>query len=159
MPRRQPATVVQAPQTTCSGPSTTSWSSSPSTANPTVPCWRNCYDLVQRGLIRVLDLTFVQRGADGSVAAVSIEDLGLAGEVDTALFADASSGLLDDADLADAGGVLQPGHSAAVLVYENRWAASFAAALRRTGADLVATGRIPVQAILATLDDLEPADR
>ncbi len=116
-------------------------------------------DLVHRGLIRVLDLTFVQRGADGSVAAVSIEDLGIAGEVDTALFADASSGLLDDADLADAGGVLQPGHRAAILVYENRWAAPFATALRRTGADLVASGRIPVQAILATLDALEPADR
>lgn len=117
------------------------------------------YDLVQRGLIRVLDLTFVQRGADGSVAAVSIEDLGLAGEVDTALFADARSGLLDDADLADAGGVLEPGRSAAVLVYENLWAAPFATALRRTGAELVASGRIPVQSILASLDALEPDPR
>ncbi|HEY5856484.1 MAG TPA: DUF6325 family protein [Aldersonia sp.] len=116
-------------------------------------------DLVHRGLIRVLDLTFVQRGADGSVAAVSIEDLGLAGEIDTALFADAASGLLDDGDLADAGSVLQPGHSAAVLVYENSWAAPFATALRRTGADLVASGRIPVQSILASLDALEPDHR
>jgi hypothetical protein len=75
--------------------------------------------------------------------------------VDVTLFAEASSGLLDGDDLDQAGSVLEPGCSAAVLVYENTWAAPFATALRRNGAQLVAAGRIPVQAILATLDTLE----
>ena len=113
-------------------------------------------DLVERGIIRVLDLAFVRRQADGSIVGVDIADVGLAGEVDVTLFAEASSGLVDDADLGEAGSALEPGASAAVLVYENTWAAPFATALRRSGAQLVAGGRIPVQAILATLDALEP---
>lgn len=113
-------------------------------------------DLVDRGIIRVFDLAFVRREADGSIVGIDIADVGLRGDVDLTLFAEASSGLVDDADLAEAGSVLEPGASAAVLVYENTWAAPFARALRRNGAQLVAGGRIPVQAILATLDTLEP---
>jgi len=113
-------------------------------------------DLVDRGIIRVFDLAFVRREADGSIVGIDIADVGLRGDVDVTLFAEASSGLVDDADLAEAGSVLEPGASAAVLVYENTWAAPFARALRRNGAQLVAGGRIPVQAILATLDTLEP---
>ena len=66
-----------------------------------------------------------------------------------------SSGLLDEGDLDEAGSVLEPGSSAGVLVYENTWAAPFATALRRGGAQLVASGRIPVQALLASLDALD----
>jgi len=113
-------------------------------------------DLVDRGIIRVLDLAFVRREADGSIVGIDVADVGLRGEVDVTLFAEASSGLVDDADLGEAGSALEPGASAAVLVYENTWAAPFATALRRSGAQLVAGGRIPVQAILATLDALEP---
>lgn len=113
-------------------------------------------DLVDRGIIRVLDLAFVRREADGSIVGIDIENVGLRGEVDVTLFSEASSGLVDDADLGEAGSALEPGASAAVLVYENTWAAPFATALRRSGAQLVAGGRIPVQAILATLDALEP---
>jgi Family of unknown function (DUF6325) len=112
-------------------------------------------DLVEKGTIRILDLAFVRRNADGSVVGVDIADVGLQGEVDVTLFAEASSGLLDRDDLDQAGSALEPGCSAAVLVYENTWAAPFATALRRNGAQLVAAGRIPVQAILATLDTLE----
>lgn len=112
-------------------------------------------DLVDRGLIRILDLAFVRRDVDGSIAGVDISDVGLTGDFDVTLFAGASSGLLDSDDLAEAGAALEPGCSAAVLVYENTWAAPFAAQLRRNGAQLVASGRIPVQAILATLDALE----
>jgi hypothetical protein len=112
-------------------------------------------DLVDRGLIRILDLAFVRRELDGSISGVDISDVGLTGDVDVTLFASASSGLLDSDDLADAGSALEPGCSAAVLVYENRWAAPFASQLRRNGAQLVASGRIPVQAILASLDALE----
>jgi hypothetical protein len=114
-------------------------------------------ELVERGTIRVLDLAFVRREADGSVAGVNIADVGLEGEVDVSLFAEASSGLLDGDDLADAGTVLEPGCTAAVLVYENAWAAPFARALRRNGAQLVASGRVPVQAMLAAVDALDPA--
>jgi hypothetical protein len=111
------------------------------------------FDLVENGVIRLIDLAFIRRDADGTVAGVDIADFGMTGDLDVTLFAEASSGILDDDDLADAGNALEPGCSAAVLIYENRWAAPFAAALRRNGAQLVANGRIPVQAILASLDD------
>jgi hypothetical protein len=112
-------------------------------------------DLVERGIISILDLAFIRRDADGSVAGVNIADAGLTGDFDVTLFAEASSGLLDGEDLDEAGSVLEPGASAAVIVFENTWAAPFARALRRNGAQLVASGRIPVQAILASLDALE----
>jgi hypothetical protein len=110
--------------------------------------------LVDDGVIRVLDLAFVRAGDDGSVTGINIADLGFEG-IDVTLFAEASSGLLDEADLNEAGRALEPGHTAAVLVYENAWAGPFATALRQAGAQLVAYGRIPVQAILATLDALD----
>jgi len=112
-------------------------------------------DLQQQGIIRVLDLAFVQRDADGSTMGIDISDVGLKGDFDVTMFAHASSGLVDSGDLDEAGAALEPGCSAAVLVYENTWAAPFARALRRNGAQLVAGGRIPVQAILAKLDLLE----
>jgi hypothetical protein len=115
-------------------------------------------DLVERGVIRLLDLVFVTKGEDGSVAGVEITDLDQDGTLDLAVFEGASSGLLDDDDIADAGDVLQPGSSAGILVYENRWAAPFAAAVRRGGGQLVASGRIPVQAILAALEAEDTGD-
>ncbi|MCX5041829.1 DUF6325 family protein [Aldersonia sp. NBC_00410] len=112
-------------------------------------------DLVDRDIVRVLDLTFIRKDADGTIAITEIADLNLDGHIDVALFAEASSGLLDSGDLNDAGGVLEPGSSAAVLVYENRWAAPFAAAVRRSGAQLVASGRIPAQGLLESVDALD----
>ena len=70
------------------------------------------------------------------------------------VFDGASSGLLDEGDLAEAANAVEPGNSAGVLVYENRWAAPFAAELRKGGAQMVAYGRIPVNAILAALEAL-----
>jgi hypothetical protein len=78
--------------------------------------------------------------------------------LDLTVFEGAASGLLDSTDLDEAGSVLEPGSSAGVLVYENVWAAPFATALRRSGGQLVASGRIPVQAVLAALDAAEAAD-
>ena len=112
-------------------------------------------DLVDRGIIRILDLVFVKKELDGSVRGIEVADLDHDGKLDLAVFEGASSGLLDDEDLGDAGGVLEPGSSAGILVYENVWAAPLATALRRGGAQLVAGGRIPVQAILAALDAAE----
>ncbi len=113
-------------------------------------------DLADRGIIRIIDLVFVKKELDGSIAGLAIADLDNDGELDLAIFEGASSGILDEDDIAEAGGVLEPGSSAGILVYENRWAAPFAAALRRGGAQLVASGRIPVPAILAALDATEP---
>ena len=115
-------------------------------------------DLVDRGIIRILDLALVKKEVDGTVRMVEITDLDGDGKLDLAVFEGASSGLIDDDDVAEAGGVLEPGSSAGILIYENVWAAPFAAALRRGGAQLVASGRIPVQAILAALDAAESAE-
>ncbi|MET7487222.1 DUF6325 family protein [Streptomyces sp. NPDC005538] len=114
-------------------------------------------DLVDRGLIRILDLTFIRKETDGSVTGLEIGDLTGDGRLDLAVFEGASSGLLGEDDLQEAAAALEPGSSAGVLVYENVWAAPFAAALRRGGAELVASGRIPVPAILAALDATESA--
>lgn len=112
-------------------------------------------DLVERGIIRVLDLAFFRKDTDGTIVGIDIAATGLQGEFDVTLFAEASSSLLGEEDLAEAGEALEPGRLGAVLMYENTWAAPFATALRRNGAELVASGRIPVQAILETLDELE----
>ncbi len=111
-------------------------------------------DLVDRGLIRILDLIFVAKDEDGNVGGVELADLG--GDVaELSVFAGASSGLLSDEDISEAGAVMEPGTSAALLVFENTWAAPFATAVRRSGGQLVASGRIPVQAVLAALDAAE----
>jgi len=121
---------------------------------PTGEAMPHLVDLVDRGLIRILDLAFIAKAEDGSVAGVEIADLGDA-VAEFAIFEGAASGLLSDEDIDEAGGALEPGTSAALLVYENVWAAPFASAVRRSGAQLVASGRIPVQAVLAALDAAE----
>ena len=113
-------------------------------------------DLVDRGIIRILDIAFVSKSQDGTVAALEITDLGPAAAA-FGVLEGASSGVVDDEDLLEAASVLEPGTSAAILVWENRWAAPVAIALRRSGGQLVASGRIPVQALLASLDALEAA--
>jgi len=112
-------------------------------------------DLVDRGLIRILDLLFVMRAADGSLAVVQLEDLDRDGQVDLAIFDGVSTGLLDDSDLADAASVIEPGSSAAILLFENRWAREFVQALRRGDAELVAAGYVPLDALAASLDAVE----
>ncbi len=127
----------------------------PTDRQPDGSAFPHLLDLVERGIIRVLDLEFIRKFDDGSVAGVDIADLGLDGEIEVSLFAEAYSGLLDSEDIVDAAEALEPGCSAAVILYENTWAAPFARALRKTGAQVVASGRIPVQSILASLDALD----
>jgi hypothetical protein len=111
-------------------------------------------DLVDRGIVRILDIAFVSKGEDGSVVALDVGDLKHVAAA-FAEFEGASSGLLGFEDLEEAAAALDPESSAAVLVWENRWAAPVAAALRRSGGQLVASGRIPVQAVLTALDEVE----
>jgi hypothetical protein len=110
-------------------------------------------DLVDRGIIRILDVAFMAKDENGSVYALDLGELEAYGS-----FAGASSGLLSSEDLEEAANALDSGTSAAVLVWENRWAAPVAVALRRSGGQLVASGRIPVQALIASLDAAEATD-
>jgi uncharacterized membrane protein len=107
-------------------------------------------DLVDRGLVRILDLVFLAKDEDGTVRAIELGEMPA-----LAVFDGAASGLVDDEDLQEAGAALEPGTSAALLVYENSWAAPFATALRQSGGQVVSTGRIPIQAVLESLADLE----
>jgi hypothetical protein len=114
-------------------------------------------DLVDRGVIRILDIAFLIKGEDGSVAAIDFAEVA-AKDAGLAEFEGAASGLLGQDELEEAATALEPNTVAGVLVWENRWAAPVAVALRRSGGQLVASGRIPVQAMLAALDAIESND-
>jgi hypothetical protein len=110
-------------------------------------------DLADRGIIRVLDVAFMVKADDGTVAAIEVGDLD--GDSGFEEFEGASTGLIGQDDLEEAAAALNPGTSAAVLLWENRWAAPVAAAIRHSGGQLVASGRLPVQAIIAALESAE----
>jgi hypothetical protein len=112
-------------------------------------------DLVDRGIIRILDLVFLRKDEDGVVTTLTQVDLDRMKVLEAALFEGAASGLLGPDDVAEAAEALEPGTAAGVLVYENTWATPFATALRRSGGQLVASGHIPVQALVEALDALE----
>jgi hypothetical protein len=112
-------------------------------------------DLVDRKIVRIIDLMFVRKDLDGSVVAMEIADLTGDGDLDLTVFEGASSGLLGEDDINEAGHALEPGNAAGIVIYENLWAAPFAAALRRAGAQVVDSGRIPVTELLATLEAAE----
>ena len=111
-------------------------------------------DLVDKGLIRILDLRFVTRRDDGSVAAVALQELDT-GEFDISIFEGVSSGMLDQSDFDDAADALEPGSSAGILIFENRWATTFVEALRKSDGQLVAAGYIPLADIAESLDATE----
>jgi uncharacterized protein DUF6325 len=113
-------------------------------------------DLVDRRIIRVLDILFVRTGTDGNVFTMDGGDLNANG---LGAFYGAASGMLGGDDLRDVGRVLSPGSAAVVLVYENLWAAPLSVTLRHNGAHVVAGGRISVQDLLAALDATEPEAR
>jgi hypothetical protein len=109
-------------------------------------------DLVERDLIRVLDLLVLKKDADGSLEAFELSDLdeGEIGELRT--YESELAMLLSEEDVNSLAAAIEPGSSAAVLVWENSWAAPFASAVRRSGGQLVASGRIPIQALLAAVE-------
>ena len=113
-------------------------------------------DLVDRGIIRILDLVFIKKELDGTISGLELNDLTADGTVDhLRIFEGASSGLVGTDDIQDAASVLEPGNSAGLLIFENTWAAPFIAAMRRSGAQVAASGRIPAQDLLDVLDAIE----
>lgn len=127
----------------------------PDTRRMTGEAFQRLVDLVDGGLVRVLDLVVLRKEQDGAVTVVEIADLDGDGELDVRVLEGASSGLVDPDDVAEAAGVIAPGTAAAVLLYENLWALPFVTALRRAGAELVAGGRVPVADLLDALDATE----
>jgi hypothetical protein len=114
-------------------------------------------DLVDRGIIRVLDCLFVKKEEDGTFSGFDARDLSDKGVGDFAVFEGASSGMLGDDDAAKAAEAMEPGSAAVLLVYENRWAGPFVAAVRRNGGVPLAFERIPVQDVIDALDAAEAA--
>ena len=109
-------------------------------------------DLVDRGIIRVLDVLFVMQNEDGTVSGFEATDLDGDSIGDLKVFEGASTGLLGEDDVASVGETLEPGTAAVMIVYENRWAAPFAAAVRRNGGVLVANHRITAQELMDAID-------
>ena len=112
-------------------------------------------DLVQRQIIHVLDLEFVTRLDNGDVRLVGVTELPNPAGANLAIFDGASSGLLDDDDVASVGEFIEPGAVAAVVIYENSWATQLSAALARGNAQILAGGRIPVDQVALALDEAE----
>lgn len=114
-------------------------------------------DLVDRGIIRVLDALLVRKEADGTFSGFDLADLDADTAGDLTVFAGATSGLLDDDDVAATAAEIEPGSAAVMIVYENKWAAHFIAAVRRNGGELIAQQRIGVQQVIDALDAAEAA--
>ena len=115
-------------------------------------------DLVERGIIRVLDVLFVTKNEDGTFSGFDARDLTDKGVGDFEVFEGASSGLLGDEDAEKAAEAIEPGSAAVMIVYENRWAAPFVAAVRRNGGEAIAFERIPAQDVIDALDALEASE-
>jgi hypothetical protein len=109
-------------------------------------------DLVDRNLVRVLDLFFLKKDIDGSIEAFEIADLGDAEVGGLRGYESELALLMNEDDVAAVGAALEPGSSAGVLVWENTWAAPFATAVRQAGGQMVASGRIPVQTLLEIIE-------
>ncbi len=106
--------------------------------------------LVDSGTIRVIDILVLTKNEDGTVEAMElseVEDLGPLQAVEAQL-----AELLAEEDIANLAAAMDPGTTAGVLIWENLWAAPFASAARRSGGQLIATGRIPIQAIIASIE-------
>ena len=114
-------------------------------------------DLTDRGIIRILDLVVAQVDSDGSFTVVELADLDGDGELDLAVFEGVTSGLLDDEDIAQSAALVEPGNAVGVIVYENTWAGPFVTAMRNAGAEVIASGRIPADDVIAALDALDAA--
>ncbi len=112
-------------------------------------------DLVDRRLIRIIDVLIIVKRDEGDFDALTTADLDTEQVGDLGALAGASSGLLSADDAAEAAALMQPNSIGLMIVYENLWSAAFAVAARRAGGQLLAQGHIPIQALVAALDALE----
>jgi hypothetical protein len=110
-------------------------------------------DLVERDIVRVLDLLILKKDDDGTLDAFEISDLDDSELGDLRSYETELAMLLSEDDVHAIAAAVDPGSTAAVLVWENSWAAPFGSAVRRAGGQLVASGRIPVQALLAVIEE------
>ena len=106
--------------------------------------------LVDAGTIRVIDVLILTKNDDGSVDAAELSDIAELGELQ-AIEGELAELLAAD-DVAHLAAAMEPGSTAGVLIWENLWAAPFASAVRRSGGQLIANGRIPIQAIIASIE-------
>jgi hypothetical protein len=118
--------------------------------------FRLLMDLVDREIVRVLDLLFIAKDTDGKVSKVDVADVEHSDALDTRLWG-LSSGLLDQSDIDEVAAAIKPGSLAGILVYENVWAVPMWTALDRSAARLVGAGRIGADDLMAALDAPDPA--
>lgn len=116
------------------------------------------FELVEQGIIRLYDVLFLRKEADGTVVAIDIEAVGADAIGGFSAFVGARSGLLGDEDVAEAGGAMEAGTTAALFVYENAWAVPFITAARKVDAQVVASARIPADVVMSVLDELDAAE-
>jgi uncharacterized protein DUF6325 len=115
-------------------------------------------DLTDRGIIRILDLVVAMVGEDVSFTVMELADFDGDGQLDLAAFQGVRSGLLDEQDVAQGASLVAPGNAVAVLLYENTWAGPFVTAMREVGAEVIASGRIPADDVIAALEELEKTE-
>jgi len=115
-------------------------------------------DLVDRGIVRVLDLVVLQKDDNGAIDAIELPDLDESEAGSLRAYETALAMLLSEEDVLNVAAAIEPGTTAAVLVWENTWAVPFATAVRRSGGQLVAGGRIPIQALAAAIEADEEGD-
>ncbi|HVN13286.1 MAG TPA: DUF6325 family protein [Kineosporiaceae bacterium] len=113
--------------------------------------------LANQGVVDILDMEFITKDADGTSKKIDAWEFAVPGGVDLSAWAGASSGLLDDSDVTEIAAAMQPGSVAVVVIYENRWALGLVDAWRRDGAQLIATGGLSPDDIVAALDATEPS--
>jgi Family of unknown function (DUF6325) len=118
--------------------------------------FRLLMDLVDRGVVRVLDILFIGKDADGNVSKVEVVDVERSDALDERLWG-LSSGLLDQSDIDQVAAAIGPGSLAGILVYENVWAVPMWTAIDRSNARLVGAGRIVADDLIAALDAPDPA--
>jgi Family of unknown function (DUF6325) len=119
------------------------------------PGFEQLLTLADQGVVDILDMEFITKDADGQSKKVDVWEFAVPEGVDLSAWAGASSGLLDDSDIAEISAAMQPGSVAVVVIYENRWALGLVDAWRRDGARLIADGGLSVDDIIAALDAAE----
>ena len=111
--------------------------------------------LADQGVVHILDMEFIAKGADGKSSKVDVWEFAVPDGTDLSAWAGASSGLLDDSDVGEISAAMQPGSVAVVVIYENLWALGLVNAWRRDGARLIASGGLPAADVVAALDAAE----